>query len=247
MTESIDWQVESLRVTAFPLDIADVSTDQMWDTFIGKPPADTHIQRTGIETREVEYVNGRIFLVKQIDRIDWRYHYQQEEREEPPNLPIIGSLDSELGVISGLAKDWLDSGTLFPLNRLAFAGVLLHQVDSVDDGYEILSKLLPSLNFDNLKDLNYQVNRPRMSNAIQGLYINRLARWNVIRSHLFAAVPSANHRLQATADERVACRLEFDINSSAQQTDAFAPDLLPDLFDELVDVGLELSEKGDVP
>ncbi len=246
MTESIDWQAESLRITAFPIDMADVSAEQMWDICIGTPPADTRIQRTGVETREVEYCNGRIFLIKQIDRIDWRYHVQEDAGDVPSNLPIIGDFSSELRIMQDLAKNWIESGNDFPMNRLAFAAVLLHPVESVGDGYEILGKLLPSLNLENIKDLSYQVNRPRMSKVIQGISINRLSRWNVIRSQIFEAVPSAQLRLQSTADEKFACRLEFDVNSTAERIAPIRPDLLLELLHELVSNGLELSEYGDV-
>lgn len=246
MRDSLDWQVESLRVTAFPVDISAVSAEKMWETCIGKTPDETRIQRSGIETREAEYANGRIFLIKQVDRVDWRYHMQPEESEEPPALSIIGSIDSELSVVTDLARNWINSGTVSPINRLAFAGVLLYPVESVTAGYEILQRLLPSLNLENVKDLNYQVNRPRMSSAIDGLSINRLSRWNVIRSHIFAAVPSVSLRFRSTADEVVASRLELDINSAAEQTQPIAARSLVSLFDELVGNGLELSKKGDV-
>ena len=246
MRDSIDWQVESLRITAFPVDISEVSAEKIWETCIGKSPDETRIQRSGIESREAEFANGRIFLIKQIDRVDWRYHTQQDEREEPPALSTIGSIDSELKVVTDLANIWINSHSFFPTKRLAFAGVVLHPVQTVSDGYDVLRGLLPSLNLDNVKDLNYQVNRPRTSQAINELTINRLTRWNVLRSNIFTAVPSAHLQLQPTVDEAIACRLEIDINSAAERSDAFAPDIILQLFDELVEIGLELSKRGDV-
>lgn len=246
MSEPIDWQVESLRVTAFPVDIEDVSAEMIWETSIGRMPDETRIQRSGIETREAEFGNGRIFLTKQIDRIDWRYHTSKEEEDEPSVLPIIGSLDTELLILKQLAEDWITSSTVFPINRLAFAGVLLYPVESISDGYYVLGKLLPSLYLENVKDLSYQVNRPRTSETVEGVSINRLSRWNVIRSHLVTAVPSARLRFQSAADELVACRMEIDINSEAEHSEPFAAHSLLRLLDELIGIGLELSEYGDV-
>lgn len=243
MSESIDWQVESLRVTAFPVDISEVSAEVIWKTCIGDKPEETRIQRDGTETREVWHGSGRLFLVKQIDRLDWRYHVQTEEGEDPPDYPIIGSLDSELSVIVELAKSWISSESMIPIRRLAFAAVLLYPVESTKSGYEVLRTLLPTVNHENIKDLNFQVNRPCESNAIDGISINRLARWSVARFRFLAT----NLQVISSEDEKSACRLEFDVNTSAQQIDAFAQDSMPDLVDELVGIGLGLSEQGDVP
>lgn len=243
MVESIDWQVESLRVTAFPVNTSDVSAKAIWETCTDKEPDETRIQRDGTETREAGHGNGRLFLVKQIDRLDWRYHVQPGEGEDPPDYPIIGSLDSELSVIVELAKTWIISESMIPIKRLAFAAVLLYPVESAEYGYEVLRTLLPTVNHENIRDLNFQVNRPCESNALDGISINRLARWSVARFRFLAT----NLQVISSEDEKSACRLEFDINTSAKQTDAISPDSLPDLVDELVGIGLELSEKGDVP
>ena len=197
MSDSIDWQVESLRITAFPEEISEVSAENMWKQCIGIEPDETRIQRGGIETREAEYENGHIFLIRQVDRIDWRYHARQEDEDGPLKLPIIGSLKSELDVVMELAKSWINSTAVFQTSRLAFGAVLLYPVESVQDGYDVLRTLLPSLDLKNVKDFNYQVNRPRKSTVLGGVTINRLARWNVIR-HQFLAT---NFQLIAATDE----------------------------------------------
>ena len=243
MVESINWQVESLRVTAFPVNTSEVSAKAIWETCTDREPDETRIQRDGTETREVGHSSGRLFLVKQTDRLHWRYQVQQEEGEDPPDYPIIGSLESELSVIVELAKTWIVSESMIPITRLAFAAVLLYPVESAEYGYEVLQTHLPTVNHKNIKDLNFQVNRPRESKVVGGISINRLARWSVARFRFV----STNLHVISSEDEKSACRLEFDVNSSAQQTDAIAPDSLPNFVDELVSIGLELSEKGDVP
>ena len=246
MSVSIDWKVESLRITAFPVDISKVSAEEIWDTCIGTTPDEIRIQRGGIESRETELNNGRVFLIKQIDRIDWRYHAKQENGEELLTLPIIGSLESELNVMGEFTRTFFDSRAMFSTSRLAFGAVLLFPVGSVIDGYNVLRKLLPSLNLDNVKDLNYQVNRPRESNVIKGVSINRLSRWNVTRLRIVAAAPTVNVSLNSIVDELFACRLELDINTAAEQNESISSDSLLNVLDELISIGLELSERGDV-
>lgn len=239
MSKNTNWQVENLRITAFPENNASVSASELWDQYISREPNNTHTQRGGLEAREVEYKNSRIFLIKQPDRIEWRYQMQPDD--EPLELPIIGSLKQELAVVVELAEEWLNSSDMFRLNRLAFGAVLLNPVESLHSGYENLKDFLPFLNLGSLSDFNYQVNRRRDSKVVEGLSINRLTRWNVIRRQLILA-----HQPQVNVAEVFASRLELDINTVPERINSLPSEKLASLFDELVQIGLELSEKGDI-
>jgi len=43
-----------------------------------------------------------------------------------------------------------------------------------------------------------------------------------------------------------ACRLELDINTSADYTGQFASQILPEIFMALIDLGKEIAERGDI-
>lgn len=238
MSEQTNWQVEALRITAFP----ENNTSALWKQCVDKEPTDIRIQRT--ETREVKYKNGRIFLIEHPDRIEWRYLAKQDDNE-PLRLPIIGSLEEELDVIVELARKWLNSSDIFQLNRLAFGAVLLNPVENMLRGYENLRGFLPFLASvdlsENSSDFNYQVNRQRNSKIIAGLPINRLTRWGVIRLKQFDLTQA-----RVTDLNLVASRLELDINTASERTNSLPSADLANLFDELVQMGLELSEKGDI-
>jgi hypothetical protein len=65
---------------------------------------------------------------------------------------------------------------------------------------------------------------------------------HVTEAHLDFAMPAA----RLTRTERFANSLELDINSDAENSTAFDIGFQHQLVDELVGLGLEITEKGDV-
>ncbi len=244
MSKNTDWQVENLRITAFPENNASVSASALWERYIGEEPDETRTQRGGLEIREVEYRNGRIVLIKQPNLVEWRYLAKPDDTDSL-NFPIIGSLEQELDVIVELSKEWLNSSDMFQLNRLAFGAVLLNPVESMLKGYENLKKFLPFLNLNNLDDFNYQVSRRRDSEIIEELVINRLTRWHVVGIKRLDLTLGQISQVSST-DLDFSSRLELDINTLQERTSSLPSKDLVSLFDELVQIGLELSEKGDI-
>ncbi len=49
-----------------------------------------------------------------------------------------------------------------------------------------------------------------------------------------------------TAEPLVACRLELDINTAPEFKSALKKTMLSKLFDELVELGMEIAHKGDI-
>ena len=139
MIETIDWKAEILRITVFPVDTASLSAEDSWKHIIDEQPDNLQVQRSGLETREIKYGNGRIVLIKQRDRIEWRY--LSNPIDESLNLPIIGNFTEELQTFLRLAVSWLEYINAFPLNRIAFGVVLLFPVAGLDEGKEVLGNL----------------------------------------------------------------------------------------------------------
>ena len=244
MSESIDWQVESLRITVFPMDIDGVTPSEHWDALIGLEPAEMNIQRGGVNERSVEYENGSIALIEHLDRIEWRYLFRSEEEE--PRLPIIGSYAKESQMFLELAKQWLSSPFVFPIYRLGFGAVLLYPVETETQGYETLSRFLKSIDLNGVTDLVYRVNRRRHSQSISGLQVNRLATWNVASFNLVNIQLSPSNVQPTTTVLDRACRLELDINSSPAHTQTLPTDRVVDLLREFAELGDELSKHGDI-
>ena len=75
------------------------------------------------------------------------------------------------------------------------------------------------------------------------LKINRLSKWSVakrIRSRFEIG------QSPQILNELYACRVELDINTDAENRDAIPLQILNDLFTNLIALGLEVAEKGDI-
>ena len=244
MNVASDWQVESLRITVFPEDNSQVSPSKLWDQHIGVEPEEVQIQRDRMDARHVEYANGVIFLVKQRDRIEWRYVAMQDE-VQLPRIQTIGSLDSELDVIVELSNSWINSMHFVPIVRMAFGAVLLRPAENLEDSFGSLDRYLPFLNIENLTEFSYRVNRRRLSKVMPQIPINRIAQWSLAR---FRSLDIALDRAEvhmATAGESLASRLELDMNTLHGRTTPLPSKDLSLLFQELVGLALEISAEGD--
>lgn len=242
------WQVEAMRITVFPSDIAAVDMPKLWDSVMDQEPDAIHFQKDSIDAREGAFGNGRLVLAKHTDKIDWRYLSIPNEDLDDMRLPIIGYLDEELKTFVRLAKSWLVSPDMPTIKRLAFGAVLLRPVDLVEDGYSILQNMLPWMNAKSVRDFNYQVNRRRTSRIDPKIEVNRLNKWNVYSGKLVtvAVNPVQEQQISSTTDLSIASRLELDINTFPERKQTLPTHTLLALFDELVEWGLEISEKGDI-
>jgi hypothetical protein len=242
-----DWQVETLRITVFPSDISAVSMSKLWDSVVGQDPDAIHFQRDVIDAREIRYGNGRLVLAKHTDRFDWHYLSIQDNNDSG-QLPIIGKLEEELNAFSNVANACLDSPHLLPISRLAFGAVLLHPVNTVEDGNLFLEGKLSNMNLEGVREFNYQVNRRRMSKIDPGIEVNRLSKWNVYSGQLVTVAidPLRGQQVSTTSGLRIASRLELDINTFPERTGPLPKHEISAIFRELINLGLEISERGDV-
>ena len=246
MDESTNWQVENLRITLFPENNASISPSKLWDEIIAKDPDDVQIHSGRLNARHVEFENGVIFLVKQQEHIEWRYMAKPDEKPDRLKLPTIGSLDCEIDIFLEFSNRWLKSLNLLRANRLAFGAVLLLPAQSLDEGFENLQVFVPQMNLKKVDDLEYRVNRRRKSKVIEDLEINRISQWNVARLERVDPLDPAMFLDDSSSNKAFASRLELDINT-VQRGGDLQPNGFVDLFNELVDLGMELTMKGDIP
>ena len=248
--QPLDWQVENLRMTAFPSPSAEFNLETDWWTdLIGVPP-ETSIRRArqGILHQEGQFEeHKRLILTIQPNRINWLF--AAIEAEEESTLPIAGSFEEMLGIFLPLIHRWFEFDTCPPLSRLAFGAVLLFPVDTRQLGYQQLDRLLPSIELDTegISDFLFQINRPRDDiTQIEGLQINRLTKWSVITLRQVNLILGQMSMKTLERQEVFACRLELDINTHQDFNGELQPEQLPELFNELVDLGREIAGKGDV-
>jgi hypothetical protein len=168
-------------------------------------------------------------------------------------MDFVGPFPQALEIFVPLVERW--SSLQADVNRLAFGAVLHSRVESLEMGYKKLGELLPSVQLDSegSSEFFYQINRPRESKSgIARLRINRLSKWSVAvrtRGVLMGRMISDEQTVnwESSGQPMVSCRLELDINTSPEYETALPAQHIRSVFRELVDLAVEVAEKGDLP
>lgn len=242
--KNTEWKAESLRLTAFLSPSAQIGEEDWWKMLIGElPDRKTSQPKTGIQKQEGKFksekIDGQLVLTVQPSRIDW----QIVPLDMPDSgFPVIGLFLDSIDSFSELMLRWLQDAP--PLQRLAFGAVLNQNTVSSQEGYERLSNYL-TFNLDkDSSEFLYQINRPRISQNLNNLIINRLSKWSINLLAGFMFSPNEPMRYLKPAD--FALCLELDINTSADFSGELAPEESLKIFQELVKLGQEIAEKGDI-
>ena len=245
------WQVETLRLTAFPSPAAQVAEPTWWTDLVGEPP-DTRISRPrmGGHQEEGPFRGGKLLLRVQPNRIDWSFTTAEDQEREVESFPTIGSFPESLEKFLPLMLRWFELEPCPPAQRLAFGAILLQPVEDRPAGYRQISPYLPSIRLDpeGSSDFSYQINRPRDSiSGITGLRINRLSKWSVATWRAVGLSMEPTRIGYFQSQEHYACRLELDINTVPDFQGELHREQLPRIFEELADLGKEIATEGDIP
>ena len=142
------WQVERLRVTAFPSPAAQVQEPTWWSDLVGEPP-ETHTvrPRQGGMQEEGAFATGRLILRIEPTRIDWLLTAMSEQKSSGEDSPTLGPFPDILRTFQELMGRWLAMETCPSMTRLAFGAVLLQPVANHPNAYNLLEHYLPSVRF----------------------------------------------------------------------------------------------------
>lgn len=247
-----DWQVEQLRFTAFTLTPTSTVDLNWWNHLTGETPkGKTQRPRDGTTIEEGPFKNVKLIIQGNPIRIDLLF-VPDEEQGPPANVfPLIGALPDCLDSFIPLVMDWFKLDTCPEIQRIALGAILRLPVPDKEVGYSQLSVYLPSVDIDseNSFDFWYQINRPRLSTSgISELRINRLNKWSVTRTGMINVLisdqPSAH--LDTTIGS-FSCRLELDISTHYSWSTELPSDILPNIFNEFIELAKQIVEKGDIP
>ena len=124
------------------------------------------------------------------------------------------------------------------------------EVEDADSGFKTIEEYTPlsDLHSPAVTDLLYQVNRPRESQVVPDMQINRLTKWSVIRYGVMSIVIGPAEQEIESSSAALAARLEMDINTAAVaivQSDRIG--LTNMIFGELMRLGAEIAREGDTP
>lgn len=244
------WQAESLRMTAFYNPQNKVSASSWWNEIVGGEP-ETRIFRPkeGIQREDGPFGQGKLILTVEPVRIDWSHIIVSDRESQAGGIPTLGSFPDSLDKFIPLMKQWFELETCPPVQRLAFGAILLQPVENLQVGYRQLSLYLQryvQLDPEGSSDFLYSINRSRDSACgVEGLRINRLSKWSVASLKSFGLSIPPTSLMYFPGPEQFACRLELDINTVPDFPGEFSQEELPKIFQELVDFGKEIAEKGD--
>lgn len=250
IVEISSWLTESLRLTVFPTfptdsDYSNAEFLSWWkelqdnepDEIIHKPKEELVEQIGSVE-------NGSLKFSIKPNRIDW--FLTTDWKNE---LSLDYSFPNILDYFLKLMMNWLKLENLPKIIRLAFGGVILLPVNSFADGYKLISKFIPvNIEPNGFSDLLYQINRPRESTSdIMNLKINRLSRWTVLKVGTMKIHIPPSSLDQPSIRENVYCHLQLDINTSADFGRILEHSKLQQILSELVELGTEITVRGDIP
>ena len=241
------WQASSVRVTAFQSQ--PITAEQTWwADLVGYPP-ETLVSRpkAGEYLAAGEFEGRLLSLEVRPDRLDWTLApVVKAEAGEPSTLPLPGPFPAVLTSFMNLMSRWTP---LAPsITRLAFGAVLAQPTEDRAAGYRRVSKYLPTVQIDpiNSSDFLYQINRPRPSQTVPGLHINRLTRWSVMFFTRFSlSAERTGIRTVSVPLGESSVRLELDVNTAPDYQGAFPADKLQPLLKELVEFASEIAAHGD--
>jgi hypothetical protein len=237
------WGVNQIRLTAFPEPSSTVNGADWWQQLTGESP-DTTVASPKVASHQTQgsFQDGTLALQIQPLRIDW-LHAATAPEGIADFSGTLGPFVTVLPTFLELMVKWLSRPDCPSFLRIALGTVLLMPVDSREAGYERLGAYLPFVKLDTKSsDFSYQINRPRQSNSFPPLLLNRLSKWSVGALQALIASPSGI----AIAGRQHHCRLELDINTSAENTKAFSQDSVVKLFHELGELAAEIADKGDI-
>ena len=250
----IDWEVSTIRVTAFAGADLDVHPEAgSWWTQVVESDAEESRSRPGVgEIQESGIFEGkRLVLDIKPGRVDWHLSALPGLPDEQPEIvPTIGPLNDVLTSFTRLTDRWL--GICPPLTRMAFGAVLVKPVTDRETGYSTIDELLPKVDIDpeNSFDFLYKINRPRTSmSGISGLILNRLSTWSVLATFLLqvGAGSGGGGVIRDAQQPRFFCRLELDMSTDTNFQEGFSGENTRVVFRELVELGREIAEGGDLP
>ena len=246
-----DWHTQMLRLTAFPSEVASIGEWPWWAELVGQPPETKVLQpRRGVQRYEGPFADGKLILNIKLGRIDWLFTAVEGPDMEAEGFSTVGALPDSLDTFRTLMIRWLELETSPAPIRLAFGCIVVQRVEDREAGYRQLATYLTSVQLapEDSSDFLYQINRPRPSTSgIKGLQVNRLSKWSVavLRSGMVAIRGRSADLMPGP--ECFACRLELDINTAADYQDELPSSGLVRVFEELVDLAMEIAQQGDVP
>jgi len=242
-SNNIDWQIESIRVTAF---VNGSLNPDMLETWIGEVSENSPSQINKTPSSFIGVSRSTAGFL----RTNWNANRLDVKlsSEQPQNRQTIAPMSEATSLFSRFVDRIPEIGELALIDRLAIGLVLSFQVPNESEGLKILSTSIVGLNLpESARDFLYRVNHPCKSCTVDDLSLNRLATWSVGKVQVirFQINPDGSQDQQTISEAPPAIRLELDINTD--QAVQLGADLerLGNLLEELKTIALNVASGGE--
>ena len=226
-----------------------------WAKVAGTDPENKTAKPSRGELVEAGIFQGNaLTLSVQPGRIDWILGPNVAIEDDLSVIKSMGSFERARTTFSAVMSNWLKYCP--PIVRMAYGAVLLEPVENREKGYLRIAEYVPAVKIDPLgsEDFFYQINRPRESITAKGIRLNRLSKWSVasFQPVSFSFGIPQNQPAQPLVYSHggapvMACRAEFDLSTPGGIQYEVPHDKLPSIFNELLALGWEIAQHGDIP
>lgn len=209
MTQSLDWQTESLRFTFLgcPDTAAELIT---WSAITGRDADSVTLKKAlGSRNEEGRWAGGHLTVSAVQGRVDITINAAAiDVPVGPPQFPTMGSLSS---VADQLLASLLNM-RLPKSARLAVGAKLNMFASTPAESLVFLKRVVPFLNVDtSCIDVMYQQNKPKKMRP-SGIQINRICKWAQMSMHFINFVPLEGQVVTPDSSSEVKHALQFDMD-----------------------------------
>ena len=223
------WLVEELHLTAAYETPQPTSLVRDWWTAatdlhpeqVVENPLIGAVQLEGVVGKQVLQTN--LVVRTELSRLVVTWQYGDRLRYE-----LYPALDDVRRPFVDFVTRWLGFKTVPPIQRLGFGGSLVKLFPRIEDCRDELDRLLPAVDMQVAASLDflYQGNRRCAARTVEGLTLNRIAKWRI--------------RMPPPV-----IQLDLDMNTASDRVGSL--DRLPDMLGELVGYADRFVEEGDRP
>jgi len=250
MATQSNWFVQQFRFSFFTPPDESFDSDQLAQSFGAEfsPEVSTTNTREGTEIISGPFADDlslKLVRHKLVNKTDLIFGPRQVQPE--PGHPIgIGYLEETLEPFRLAILELLRSSHLPNIIRIAYGVTLLQSGADEEATKKILGQYVSTIDLSDAAtgDLIYRMNRPRGSKVIPDLLLNRISDWKLLQQ-LLVQFTGGQQPISPPENILNLCQVQLDINTDQHLRDPLDSSKLPELFNELIDLGNELAEHGD--
>lgn len=241
------WKLETFRITFFPAPEATLDGRKWWQESIGTI-ADLVEEKRDQLSILGEFRNGLLSQKSNTERTDWHYNKAiSESATFEDDVAFVAAIEP---LIRGTMEAIAEKSP--PVLRIAFGAVLIRHTDNIEESYKILSKFTGlNLEASQCSEFVCRLNRWKSSDLIPELRVNQLRDISAfIRQQVQFRAGTGSTGSRVILDPKnlsTGCRLLLDINTDAERSEPLPTSQIPELFRELIELAVQISEQERLP